>query len=229
MLILRKALDRGHSQIEWLNSYHTFSFADYYEESWMSFGPLRVINEDYIQPGRGFNMHPHRDMEIITYIVSGALKHQDSMGNGSVIMPGEIQRMSAGSGVRHSEFNHSNKEELHLLQIWIMPEKKGLEPGYEQKKIDEKLNQLVLIGSDNPTEQAVKIHQDVQLFVGVFEKDKKISHALSHRQAWLQLVKGQIQINQQDLLAGDGIGIQDEAKLIIECFEPSEFLLFEMS
>jgi redox-sensitive bicupin YhaK (pirin superfamily) len=228
MISLRKAVDRGQSQIEWLNSYHSFSFADYYDEDWMSFGPLRVINEDYIQPGRGFDKHPHQDMEIITYVVSGSLTHQDSMGNGSVISPGEIQRMSAGRGIRHSEFNHSNIEALHLLQIWILPEKKGIDPGYEQKKIAKKPNQLILVGSNHPTEQAVTIHQNVQIFVGFFETDTTIVHALNHRHAWLQLIKGRIQVNKQLLSAGDGVGLRDETELSIECIEESEFLLFDM-
>lgn len=217
MIILRKAVDRGHSQLEWLSSYHTFSFANYYDESWMGFGHLRVINEDYIQPNKGFDMHSHRNMEIITYIVSGVLKHQDSMGNGSVIMPGEIQRMSAGSGVRHSEFNHSGVAGLHLLQIWILPEQEGIEPGYEQKKIDKELNCLLLIGSNHPTAQAVTIHQGIQLFVGFFDKEKSIVHSLNCRQAWLQLIKGRITVNKQDLDAGDGVGIRDKAKLAIQC------------
>lgn len=228
MIILRKAIDRGHSQTAWLNSYHTFSFADYQDKSWMSFKHIRVINEDFIQPSQGFGMHSHQDMEIITYLVSGLLKHHDSMGNGSVIMPGEIQRMSAGSGVWHSEFNHSDIEDLHLLQIWILPLKKGIKPGYEQKKIDKALNKLLLIGSNHPTVNAVKIHQNLNLFVGFFEKDKNVKHTLSQGEAWLQLIKGRIQVNKQDLDAGDGIGFREEDQLLIQCFEPSEFLLFEM-
>lgn len=229
MIVARKGSERGHSQTEWLSSYHTFAFADYNDESWMNFGHLRVINEDDIQPSTGFGMHPHRDMEIITYVVSGVLKHQDSMGNGSVILPGEIQRMSAGKGVLHSEYNHSNTEALHLLQIWIVPEKKGIDPGYEQKKINRQPNQLILIGSNHPTAEAVTIHQDVQLFVGFFESNTTITHSLTHRQAWLQLIKGHIRVNHHALNAGDGIGINDETQFTIQCMEPSEFLLFEIN
>lgn len=228
MIILRKSIERGQGQSEWLNSYHTFSFADYHDKAWMRFGHLRVINEDFIQPSCGFDMHPHQDMEIMTYVISGALRHQDSMGTGSVVLPGEIQRMSAGTGVLHSEFNHSKNETLHLLQIWILPEKKGLAPSYEQKKIERALNQFVLIGSNQPTAQAVTIHQNIQVFAGFFEKNKSITYSLTHGQAWLQLIKGHIQVNKQELFAGDGIGLYDEEELEIQCITESEFLLFEM-
>lgn len=194
----------------------------------MNFGHLRVINEDYIRQSSGFATHPHRDMEILTYVVFGAVEHQDSLGNGSVISSGEIQRMSAGTGVRHSEANHSNSEALHLLQIWILPEKKGIAPGYEQKKIAKVANQLILIGSNHSSAEAVSIHQNIQLFVGFFEKDKSLQHSLNHRPAWLQLIKGCIQVNQQALNAGDGLGIRDEAQLSITCLEGAEFLLFGM-
>lgn len=228
MIILRKAGERGHSKTDWLSSYHTFSFSDYYDNDWMSRGFLRVINEDYIQPGQGFDMHPHRDMEIITYVIHGALRHQDSMGNGSIIKPGEIQRMSAGTGVRHSEFNHSNEEMLHLLQIWILPEKKGIEPGYEQRQIHQIRNQLILIGSQHPTQQAVKIHQNIELYGGYFDKDHSISCLLNQQDVWLQLIQGELYVNECALHAGDGIWVQQENNMEIHCMHDAEFLLFKM-
>ena len=228
MIILRKAGDRGLSTTEWLNSYHTFSFADYNDPNWRNYAHLRVINEDYIKSNSGFDMHPHRNMEIITYIVSGALKHQDSMGNSLIIRPSEIQRMSAGSGVLHSEYNYSKTQNLHLLQIWIVPEKKELEPSYEQKKIEKQLNQLLLIGSNHPTNQAIKIHQNINLYVGFLEKDRTLVHSLNYSKTWLQLIKGHTQVNNLELHAGDGVGIYEETKLTIHSLEESEFLLFEM-
>ena len=228
MIILRKSAERGHGKIDWLNSYHTFSFADYHDVDWMNRGFLRVINEDYIQPGKGFDMHPHRDMEIITYIIHGELKHQDSMGNGSIIKPGEIQRMSAGTGIRHSEFNASNQEGLHLLQIWILPEKKGITPSYEQKQIHPTRNQLILIGSKHPTQQAVKIHQNIELYVGYFDKDKSISYVLNQQDIWIQVIRGVLHVNEFVLQAGDGVWIQQEVVIELCCAHDAEFLLFKM-
>lgn len=228
MITIRKSEERGHNAIGWLNSYHTFSFADYYNEAWMQRGYLRVINEDYIQPGQGFDTHPHRDMEIVTYVIQGELKHQDSMGNGSIIKPGEIQRMSAGTGVHHSEFNHSTQEELHLLQIWILPEEKNIEPSYEQKQIHQLRNQLILIGSQHPTQQAVKIHQNIELYVGYFDTDQSISCGLNHQDAWIQLVKGVLDVNGTVLQAGDGVWIQKEEMIALHCIRDAEFLLFKM-
>ncbi len=228
MILLRKAGDRGHSKLDWLNSHHTFSFADYYDENWMGFGFLRVINEDFIQPGSGFDMHPHRDMEIITYVVSGALEHKDSMGNGSIIRPGEIQRMSAGTGVRHSEFNHSDTDELHLLQIWIVPENKGMKSGYEQKQIQKQSNQFILMGSNNPSVQAVTIHQNINLYAGFLDKNSSLIYTLNNHQGWLQLIKGRIQLNGNLVNAGDGVLIQNEKQLTIQCKDEAELLFFEM-
>lgn len=228
MIILRSAKERGHNQINWLNSYHTFSFANYHDDDWMGRGYLRVINEDYIKPSQGFDMHPHRDMEIITYVISGALRHHDSMGNGSVIKPGEIQRMSAGSGVRHSEFNDSDKDELHLLQIWILPQNKGIEPGYEQKTIPSKRNQLILIGSQHPRSQAVKIHQNIELYVGYFDKSTTDSYPLNNCDTWLQLIHGQLRVNEREVNAGDGVWIQQEEDIAVHCLQDCEFLLFKM-
>lgn len=228
MITLRRSDTRGHNTIAWLNSYHTFSFADYYDEAWISRGFLRVINEDYIQPGQGFDTHPHRDMEIITYVIQGELRHQDSMGNGSIIKPGQIQRMSAGTGVLHSEFNHSNEEVLHLLQIWIVPEKKGLTPSYEQKQIPQARNQLILLGSPHPTQQAVKIHQHIELYAGYFDKDHFVSCKLHHQDTWIQLIKGTLQVNEMVLQAGDGVWIQQEEEIALHCIQAAEFLLFKM-
>lgn len=228
MITVRKAGERGRGNLDWLTSFYTFSFAEYDDAQWIGRGFLRVINEDFIQPSRGFDLHPHRDMEIITYIISGALKHSDSMGNGSLIRPGEIQRMSAGMGVRHSEFNASDTEELHLLQIWILPEQKGIEPSYEQKQIAQTRNQILLIGSPNPSAQAIKIHQNIELYVGYFDKNHSCALPLHDQDSWLQLVKGQLAVNNIVLEAGDGIWIQQEQHIAMECKENTEFLLFKM-
>jgi len=228
MIIVRASEHRGRGHLNWLNSYHTFSFANYYDENWMGYGFLRVINEDFIQPSSGFDTHPHRDMEIITYVVSGTLEHKDSMGNGSIIKSGEIQRMSAGSGVRHSEFNHSDTDELHLLQIWILPDKKGMTPGYEQKKIQKKSNQFILIGSNHASSQAVTIHQNINLYAGFFNKYSSFIYTLTTHQAWLQLIKGRIQLNGNLVSTGDGVLIQNEKQLTIQCENEVELLFFEM-
>lgn len=228
MITIRKSKDRGNSRLDWLNSYHTFSFSDYYDSQWMEFGCLRVINEDTIQPGCGFGMHAHRDMEIITYVVNGALSHKDSMGNGSIIRPGEIQRMSAGTSIKHSEFNASDTEDLHLLQIWITPEKTGMSPGYEQKSILTDPNQLVLIGSPDNSENAVIIHQNIKLYRGKFIKGKRLALQLHQRQCWLQLIRGSIQINDQQIEQGDGVAIDGEDQVSLLCVKNVEFLFFEM-
>ena len=227
MIVIRKSKDRGKSFLDWLDSYHTFSFAEYYDRHWMEFGSLRVINEDTIQPGQGFGMHPHHDMEIITYVVQGALEHRDSMGNSSIIRPGEIQRMSAGTGVRHSELNHSQTEALHLLQIWIMPERKGIQPDYEQKPIQKKLNQLTLLASPMPTPDAVMLHQNMHLYVGYFHPNCQFNYSLKSSYSWLQLIKGNIGLNDQIMRPGDGAAIQNEKQITIECQDEAEFLFFE--
>ena len=228
MITLRKSEERGHNTIDWLNSYHTFSFSDYYNAEWMSRGYLRVINEDYIKPGQGFDTHPHRDMEIITYVIQGELKHEDSMGNGSIIKPREIQRMSAGRGIYHSEFNHSTKEELHLLQIWILPQEQNIEPSYEEKQIPQIRNQLILLGSQHPTQNAVKIHQKIELYVGYFDTKQLISCAINHQDVWIQLVKGILDVNGTVLKAGDGVWIQQEEVIELYCINDTEFLFFKM-
>jgi redox-sensitive bicupin YhaK (pirin superfamily) len=232
MMKIRKSKERGHVEHGWLTSNHTFSFADYYDPEHMGFRSLRVINEDWVTPSEGFDTHPHKDMEIVTYIVEGAVKHKDSMGNGSTIRPGEVQRMTAGTGVQHSEFNESDRETLHLLQIWILPEKKGLEPGYEQKAFSEsdRRNRLKLVASRDGRDGSVVIHQDAQLYASVLESGAQVEHDLKPgRGAWLQIVKGKLEINGKSLEAGDGAAISDEKSLKISARDRSEFLLFDLA
>lgn len=229
MIYIRKGNERGNSRYDWLNSFHTFSFAEYYDPGFMGFGSLRVINEDTVQPGMGFGRHPHQDMEIISYVVEGELAHKDSMGTGSVITPGEIQRMSAGTGVEHSEFNHSKTLPLHFLQIWIIPEKEGLTPSYEQKKIKKIPNQLILIGSQDKHDDAIIIHQDVKLFVAYLSPKNSIQYDIAEKRGvWIQLIKGTIDIDGEQLSAGDGAAIFDETKIVAQAVEDSEFLLFDL-
>lgn len=230
MIIVRKSLDRGKAKTEWLTSAHTFSFGEYYDTDFMGFGPLRVINEDVIQPGKGFGTHSHEDMEIITFVVAGELEHKDSMGTGSIIRPGEIQKMSAGSGVQHSEFNHSKKDLLHLLQIWIIPDKAGIKPAYEQKQIPtNQKNEMILIGSPAGGEAAVSIQQAVNLSVAYLSKGAVIYYPLEKTSsAWLQVVKGEVELNDVELTAGDGAAIQQEKLLTIQSHKNSEILFFEL-
>lgn len=222
---------RGSADHGWLKAKHTFSFAEYFDPARVSFGSLRVINEDRIAPGKGFGTHPHRDMEIVTYVIDGAIEHKDSMGNGTIITAGEVQRMTAGTGVAHSEFNPSNDSELHLLQIWIFPEKNGLEPGYEQLHFprESKLNQLRLIGSRDGREGSITIHQDVDLYASVLETGQSISHGdVEQRKIFVQVVKGDIDVNGQSLAAGDGARIEAIAELTFSARSESEFLVFDM-
>ncbi len=231
MITVRKANERGRTQIDWLNSWHTFSFGDYYEPQWMNFGPLRVINEDFVAPGQGFGMHPHRDMEIITYIVRGALQHRDSLGSGSVIRPGDVQRMTAGSGIRHSEFNPSPDEPVHLLQIWIMPDERNLTPSYEERKFsdDERRGQLRLVASKDGRDGSVKIHQDADVYASLLPAAQKAEHRLDDgRLAWLQLIRGTVTVNGTLLEPGDGAAIEDENKLAISAGTDTELLLFDL-
>ena len=217
MIFIRKSNDRGRSQTKWLSSFHTFSFAGYYDPKFIEFGHLRVINEDTVQPGFGFEKHPHSNMEIISYVVEGSLEHRDSIGNGSVIKPGELQIMTAGTGIEHSEFNHSQMDLLHFLQIWIVPEKTNLTPSYQQITINKVLNQFVLIGSQNKQDGTVIIHQDVNLYVAFLTRNISIDYSLkANRKGWLQLVKGKIKLNNQTLLVGDGAAIQNE-KINLQC------------
>ncbi len=229
MIYIRKSEARGKSQFGWLTSLHTFSFGGYRDPDFMGFGSLRVINEDTVQAGFGFDRHPHSDMEIISYVVEGALEHRDSMGTGSVIRPGEIQKMSAGTGVEHSEFNHSKNELLHFLQIWIIPKTKNLQPEYQQIKINKSINEWILLGSNQEKENVITIHQDVNLYAAYLTKNSEISYSLSNnRIAWLQLIKGKITLNNQELLPGDGAAIQ-EVKLEIVCYDDAELLLFDLA
>lgn len=229
MIKIRKSADRGHSKSHWLKSAHTFSFAQYYAPEFSGFGTLRVVNEDLIQPGTGFGMHPHQDMEIMTYVIDGVLEHKDSMGNGSQILPGEIQRMSAGHGVRHSEFNPSLNKVLHLLQIWIHPNTIDLVPSYEQKSISRVDNEFILIGAEKGNSQVVTIHQDVKVYVAYLTKNKTLNYSLdSSRRVWIQLVKGQMQLNNEVLHAGDGAAVLGEQTIRIICDEYAELLLFDL-
>ncbi len=232
MIKIRKAEERGHFDFGWLNTYHTFSFGDYYDPSHMAFRSLRVINEDMVAPGRGFPTHGHRDMEIVTYIISGALEHRDSMGSGSIIRRGDAQRMSAGSGVRHSEANPSRDEPVHLLQIWIMPEREGLSPEYEEKKFadEEKQNSLRLIVSPDGAAGAVRIHQDARIYASVLDEGKSVTHQIpTDRHAWLQVAGGAVAVNGTKLKHGDGAAVSQESQLTIVAGEPSEVLLFDLA
>jgi quercetin 2,3-dioxygenase len=231
MIELRRGSERGHVNHGWLDSYHTFSFDSYYDPQHVHFRHLRVINEDRVSPGKGFPTHPHRDMEIITYVLEGAIEHKDSMGTGSVIRPGEIQHMSAGTGVTHSEFNPSKTELLHLLQIWIMPEVKGVPPTYDQKstELEKHPNQLRLIASRSGAGGVVKINQDANLYACLSNAGSQVRHALqANRYAWLQLARGRVRLNGLNLDAGDGAGVSEESILNIESLTESEFLLFDL-
>jgi redox-sensitive bicupin YhaK (pirin superfamily) len=232
MIAIRRSEDRGHFDFGWLNTYHTFSFGDYYDPRFMGFRDLRVINEDRVSQGRGFPTHPHRDMEIITYLLEGALEHRDSMGTGSVIRPGEVQRMSAGTGITHSEKNYSAGEPVHLLQIWIMPNQAGLKPSYEQKMYgdEEKRGRLRLIASQDARDGSVIVHQDVSLYAALLDTGQEVVHQMSKgRHAWLQVARGAVGANGQQLKQGDGAAISEEQSLKIVGNEPSEILLFDLS
>ena len=231
MISIRQAKERGHFDHGWLNTYHTFSFDQYYDPRYMGFRNLRVINEDFVAGGRGFPTHGHRDMEIITYILEGALKHEDSMGNGSVIRPGDVQRMTAGTGVRHSEKNASDTERVHLLQIWILPHTVGLEPGYEQKAFteDERRGQLRLIASENGRDGSVRLNQDVSLFASILPAGQEVQHTMDEkRHAWIQVARGSINVNGEKAEQGDGVIVSGESKLKINAGEDAEILLFDL-
>ena len=231
MLKIIRSNERGQADHGWLKARHTFSFADYHNPEMMSFGPLRVINEDRVAPGKGFGTHPHRDMEIITYIIDGALQHKDSMGNGSTIRPGDVQRMTAGTGVLHSEFNASNDELVHLLQIWILPEQNSLAPGYEEKHFarEDRLNRWRLLASRDGRESSLTIHQDVDLYAAVLNKYQSLDHQFeSNRQAFLQVVHGTIVIGSDELSDGDGAMLELENTLGIVAASDAEMLLFDM-
>src|SRR2546426_4946244 len=213
---IRRSEERGLAEHGWLKSFHTFSFADYHDPKHMGFGPLRVINEDRVQPGQGFGTHGHRDMEIISYVLEGELAHKDSMGNGSVIRPGDVQRMSAGTGVRHSEFNPSESDLVHFLQIWIVPDRSGHRPGYEQKAFSEtdRRGKLRLVASRDGREGSVSIHQDASVYAGLLEPGERVSHDLGRgRHSWVHLARGSVDLNGKPLREGDGGAISDEQRL----------------
>jgi len=229
MIILRKAQDRGLTQTDWLTSWHTFSFGEYHDPEFMGFSYLRVINEDTVQPDGGFGTHPHRDMEIISYVISGKLQHKDSMGTGTIIRPGEIQCMSAGTGVMHSEFNPSSENSVHFLQIWIVPNQMELKPSYQQKQIPQLHNRFILLASPIPNTESVIIHQDVHLYMANLTRDTALSYSLqSGRKSWIQLIKGEIAVNNKFLKAGDGVAIVDEDKIQIQCIKDAELLMFDL-
>lgn len=231
MFYFRKNEERGVTKLDWLDSWHSFSFGRYYDENHMGFGSLRVINEDIVKPGAGFATHPHQDMEIITYILEGALEHKDSLGTGSVILPGEVQRMSAGTGITHSEFNPQHDKPVHLLQIWIKPEKLGLQPSYEQKNFAKKRepNKLTLLASHDGREDSVTIHQDVSLYVLDLNAKQIYTYEVSEgRMIWIQMARGIAILNQHILHQGDGIGIKDEKSIKFEAIENAEILIFDL-
>jgi redox-sensitive bicupin YhaK (pirin superfamily) len=232
MIKIRRSKERGHANYGWLDTNYTFSFSNYYDPRFMGFRTLRVINEDFIAPNQGFPTHGHRDMEILTYVIRGELSHKDSMGNGTTILPNEVQRMSAGTGILHSEYS-SPSEETHLLQIWILPEVEDLTPGYEQTFFapEEKKGKLKLVASRAGTDGSVTIHQDVNLYSSILQKDETVSHELAeNRHAWVQIIKGEIELNGEILNTGDGAAVSDETLLKIRSLaEETEFLLFDLN
>ncbi|WP_413558963.1 pirin family protein [Bdellovibrio sp. HCB209] len=231
MLTIRRSNERGLANHGWLKSLHTFSFAEYYDPQHMHFGPLRVINEDRISGGSGFDTHPHRDMEIISYVVSGALQHKDSMGNVAVIRPGEVQRMSAGTGVLHSEYNDQEKDETHFFQIWIMPNARGVQPGYGQKSFETELNsqKLVHVVSQDGKNGTIGIHQDADMFISRLKKSEELEFNIGDtRRMWLQVVKGNVEVNGEKLATGDAIAATDVAVANIKASDDSEMILFNL-
>lgn len=232
MIAIRKSAARGHANHGWLDSYHTFSFANYYDPNYMSFRSLRVINEDIINPGKGFGTHGHTDMEIITYVLEGALEHKDSLGTGAIIKPGEVQRMSAGTGIQHSEFNPSQTEPVHLLQIWLLPDTNGLPPSYEQRDfpLEERRGKLRLVAARDARDGAVKVHQNVDLYAAVLDKNSRISHAFQpNRHAWVQVARGSVLLNGLPLEKGDGAAVSDESEVVVEATADAEILLFDLA
>jgi hypothetical protein len=231
MIQIRKSCERGHANHGWLDTYHTFSFADYYDPAHMGFGPLRVINEDRVEPGKGFGTHGHRDMEILTVVLDGALQHRDNLGNGSVIRPGDVQRMSAGTGVLHSEFNASNREPVHFLQIWIEPSKRGVQPGYEQKHFgaEDRQGRLRLLASSDGRDASVTLHQDARVYVTDLGPDDAVSHDIEPgRRAYVHVARGAVTLNGLPLEAGDGARVVDETTLNLSGVQESQVLLFDL-
>jgi redox-sensitive bicupin YhaK (pirin superfamily) len=232
MLQVRKASERGHFDHGWLNTYHTFSFADYVDPRHMGFRSLRVMNEDRVAAGQGFGMHGHRDMEIVTYVLEGALEHQDSMGNGEVLSPGEFQRMSAGTGIMHSEFNPSKSEPVHLYQIWLLPARRGLVPSYEQKRFseDERRNRLRLVASPDGADGSLSVQQDARIYLASLLDGKGVEHVLDQgRYAWLQVLRGEVLVNGTSLGTSDGVAMSDERQLSVTAEADSEVMLFELA
>lgn len=233
MIIIRPAQERGNANFGWLDSKHTFSFGSYYDPNHMGFASLRVINEDKVQPGKGFGTHSHKDMEIISYVLEGELEHKDSIGTGSVIRPGDVQRMSAGTGIAHSEFNASNTNRVHFLQIWILPQKKGIQPSYEQKhfSVEEKQGKLKLVASPDGRNDSVTIHQDANLYVAVLNNGDRVNHGNeNNRSLWLQVARGSVDINGKPLGAGDGAAITEESDIaIVATSDNTEVLLFDLA
>jgi redox-sensitive bicupin YhaK (pirin superfamily) len=232
MIQIRPANERGHANHGWLDSRHSFSFGNYYDPQHMGFRTLRVLNDDIVQPGQGFGTHGHRDMEIVSYVLEGALAHRDSMGTGSVLRPGDVQRMSAGRGVTHSEFNHSQTERLRFLQIWILPAEPGIEPGYEERQFsaEDKQGKLRLIVSPNGENASLHIHQDVRFYAGVLSPGERVSHAIAPgRHAWLQIARGRVLANGQELRHGDGAAISDVSELGLTAREECELLLIDLA
>ncbi len=231
MLTVRRSDSRGATRFNWLDSRHTFSFGEYYDPAAMGFSVLRVINDDVVVPGAGFPTHPHSDMEIITWVLSGALEHRDSLGNGSIIRPGDAQRMTAGTGVTHSEMNPSRSEPVRLLQIWLLPNRRGLAPGYEQRNFTEadRRGRLRLIVSPDGNDGAITIHQDASVYTGLLDADRSVHHELrAGRKAWLQVARGSVALNGQELNEGDGAAIEHERKIAIKAAKDSEVLLFDL-
>jgi hypothetical protein len=232
MIHVRQASERGHFDYGWLDTYHTFSFGDYYDPAHMGFRSLRVINDDRVQPGQGFGMHGHRDMEIVTYVLDGALAHKDSMGNGSILRAGELQRMTAGTGVRHSEFNPSDTEWVHLYQIWLLPQRKGLEPSYDQLAVgeEEKRGRFRLVASPDGAAGSLTIHQDARLYLASLSPGEGVAHEIDRgRAAWLQVLRGGVNVLGNDVAAGDGLAVTDEKAVSVQATVPSEVLLFDLA
>lgn len=232
MIVVRRAEERGAEKVGWLDSRHTFSFGQYYDPRHMGFGPLRVINEDRVRAGTGFATHGHKDMEIISYVLEGAVEHKDSLGTGSVIRPGDVQVMSAGTGIRHSEFNPSQHEALHFLQIWIEPDREGLTPRYDQKVFPDadKRGRLRLIASKDGRDGSVVVHQDITLYAALLDHDEVVTHQLaSGRKAWLQVARGEVALNGQELRTGDGAAVEDQTDLVVTArSDGAEILLFDL-
>lgn len=232
MIQIRKATERGHADHGWLKTYHTFSFSTYQDPDHMGFRSLRVMNEDWVQSGQGFGTHPHRDMEIVTYVLEGALEHKDSMGNGEVLRAGEFQRMSAGTGITHSELNPSDSDPVHLYQIWLLPQSKGIEPSYEQKRFsdNEQHNQLRLVASPGAENGSLRIHQDARIFLSKIDAQTEVAHELAiDRHAWLQVLRGTALLNGENLKTSDGAAVSEESRLTIQATSDAEIMLFDLS